>query len=249
MLFHARTMEHYHIEATDGRIGKVDDLYFDDDSWTVRYFVVETGPWLFGKKVLLSPASVTGTDSEGKTVRVSLTREQVKGSPSVDLKEPVSRQEEHRLYRYYRLMPYWEGPDVWATSPYATDLPVAGPDYESDPAQAPGADSHLRSVKEVTDYTVAAMDGEVGNVEDFVVESASWVMRYAVVNIGKWFSGKLVLVSLDWFDEVRWAERSVYVGLTKEAILSAPAYHSENTLNRSYEDRLHDYYNAPKYWE
>jgi uncharacterized protein YrrD len=67
--------------ATDGEIGKVRDFYFDDHSWTIRYLVVETGGWLSGRKVLISPEAVLKENRDKHVFPVNLTMEQIKNSP------------------------------------------------------------------------------------------------------------------------------------------------------------------------
>src|SRR5687768_3585048 len=100
------------IAAADGDIGSVKDLYFDDGSWTVRYLVVDTGAWLPGRQVLISPMSVNQPVTLDR-VFVDLTREQVKDSPPVESDLPVNRQNELELSRHYRYPYYWEGPLRW----------------------------------------------------------------------------------------------------------------------------------------
>ena len=89
------------IAARDGEIGKLDQVYFDDDDWHVRYLVVDTGGWLSGRKVLVSPASIDRSKSSDHALAVGLTREQVKHSPGIDADKPVSRQYEEAHARYY----------------------------------------------------------------------------------------------------------------------------------------------------
>jgi hypothetical protein len=69
------------IHAEDGDIGSVDRLLFDDERWTVRHIVVDTGKWLSGRQVLISPAAVLGIDAERGTMRVRLTKEKIRNSP------------------------------------------------------------------------------------------------------------------------------------------------------------------------
>src|SRR4051794_28136384 len=94
MLRRFTVLRDYTIGAADGDIGHVDDVYFDDVSWTVRYVVADTGGWLSGRKVLLSPAVLRGIEPAGSRVRTELTRREVEASPSIDTDKPVSRQQE-----------------------------------------------------------------------------------------------------------------------------------------------------------
>jgi uncharacterized protein YrrD len=79
-----REVKGYHIHASDGRIGHVDDLLFDDTSWLVRFIEVDTSNWIGGKSVLV-PRSALGVVSwPDSLLHVTLTRDQVKHSPRTD---------------------------------------------------------------------------------------------------------------------------------------------------------------------
>ena len=113
MLRNANDLKGFTIRATDGELGNVDQLYFDDKTWAIRYFVVETGGWLGGRRVLISPIAVVQADWQAKRVDVALTKKQVEHSPNVDTHQPVSRQNEAEYYGYYGYPCYWDGPFLW----------------------------------------------------------------------------------------------------------------------------------------
>ena len=125
MLWKCSAIKGYAIAASDGLLGTVSDILFDNSNWLVRWLVVETGTWLSGRKVLL-PASVLGhPDHEEHVFSVRLTKQQVKDSPDIDTDRPVSRQMEATTYDYYGWSPYWGngfytggyGPSAILTSP------------------------------------------------------------------------------------------------------------------------------------
>jgi hypothetical protein len=108
MLWSAVAIKGYAVEASDGQIGTVNDILFDDKNWLTRWMVVHTGSWAFGRKVLL-PRSALGKPIKNlRQFPVDLTRQQVKDSPDVDVDLPVSRQMEMSVYRYYSWPPYWD---------------------------------------------------------------------------------------------------------------------------------------------
>ena len=74
----------FHIHAIDGEIGHVDDFLLDESSWALRYLVVDTSNWIGGKQVLVSPQVVAGVDPERERIEISLTRDQVEHSKSID---------------------------------------------------------------------------------------------------------------------------------------------------------------------
>ena len=111
-------LENLSVRATDSLIGDIRDLYFDDETWVVRYLIVGTGTWLSSRKVLISPIAVGHPDWSGKTLPVSITTEQVKHSPDIDTDKPVSRQHEMQHLGYFGYPYYWGGSGLWGADPY-----------------------------------------------------------------------------------------------------------------------------------
>ena len=250
----------YTIGATDGDIGSVDDLYFDDLSWTVRYLVVDTGGWLSGRKVLLSPAALRGFDAAGARVRTELTRRQVEASPSIDTQKPVSRQHETEFLSYYGYSPYWAGPYRWGSYevPYPVEgvlPPLTGTPRESRVAEELAArerqthDEHLRSARDVTGYGIRATDGELGHVEDFLIDEQDWAIRYMIVDPRNWWPGPHVLVSTDWIRTVSWDDSTVDVDVSREAVRNAPRYEPTDTFGREQETQFYTHHGRPGYWD
>jgi hypothetical protein len=237
------------IVATDGDMGTLDDFYFDDKSWTIRYLVADTGNWLLGRKVLLSPIAVGKADFSGGRIHVTLTKKQVENSPSIDTDKPVSRQHEAYYHDYYGYPYYWTGPYLWGpmSCPQIPVLDEKGIEERRLEREEAG-DLHLRSAANVTGYHIEARDGEIGHVEDFIIDDETWEIRYMVVDTRNWLPGKKVLIAPRWIDRVSWEDSKVYVSLTREAIKNVPEYHPD-ALNREYEEKLHDHYDRPKYWD
>jgi hypothetical protein len=114
---------------------------------------------------------------------------------------------------------------------------------------APESGSHvLRSAKEVTGYHIEALDGEVGHVEEFIMDDELWTLRYMVVDTQNWLPGRKVLVSPTWVKSLDWAEQKVTVELTCDAVKDSPKYDPRLPINRDYEERLYDFYGRPVYW-
>jgi hypothetical protein len=239
-------LRNYKIHAMDGDIGAVDDLLFDDRQWTVRYFVVDTGSWLPGRKILISPVAVGRAAWNSRQVRVLLTRDQIKDAPGVDTDKPVSRQEEERLAEYFAWPTYWTMPDPAAVPP-ALQRDVADQARRVQ-GESRNDDPHLRSVREVAGYRIEARDGSIGHVEDFIGDDSEWVIRYLVLDTRNWLPGKRVLVSPAWVDDVHWQRAQIRMDLDKEQIKNAPAYDFSTPINRAYETGLYDFYGRPPYW-
>ena len=253
MLRSMNALNGFTIGARDGDIGRIEAFYFDDLSFTIRHLVVDTGGWLSGRKVLISPRALGPIDWNGRRVTADLNKTQVEQSPDIDTDKPVSRQQEIEYYRHYGYPTYWSGPYLWGGYPYPvmTPAPAAGV-LEDERRWEWGAretgDPHLQSSAAVIGYNIAATDGDIGHVEDFLVDDLSWAIRYMVVDTSNWWFGKHVLVSVEWIGDVDWSSSSLHVDLTREQIKAGPEYDASRPVERDYESRLHDYYGRPGYW-
>ena len=253
MLRSARKMKDYALAASDGRIGHIEEFYFDDSHWTIRYAVAQAGNWLTGRMVLLSPHSLGRPDDAGKAVALDLTREQVRNGPSPESDRPVNRQFEEAYYRHFGWPYYWAGPYLWGPSPYP--VPPLAPIEEAALAGArpmagarqvpePSGDPHLRSTDEVTGYHLRARDGEIGHIVDFLYDDRDWSIHYLVVGTRNWWPGKQVLVPPAWIGSIHWEDRSVEVEAGREEIRMAPAYDPGLPLTEEFEAELAKYYAA-----
>ncbi|MFP6559353.1 PRC-barrel domain-containing protein [Paraburkholderia sp. B3] len=167
MLRNIKDLRGYMVSAFDGDVGTIDQAYFDDEAWGVRYLVVETGNWLSNRQVLISPYSVKRTDAESNIVHVNLTRQQVRDSPNIDMHKPVSRQYEIQYLRHYNYPTYWGGANLWGMGAWpafdptdtATDPEPDSPPCAGRPHVEPSGDVHLRSTDEVMGYHIKTIDG------------------------------------------------------------------------------------------
>jgi hypothetical protein len=177
MLLPVSALKRYAIEATDGPLGTVKDLLFDDATWKIRWLVIDTGSWLMGRIVVIPPSAIAKLDYERDEIRVALTKSQIEASPELSAHEPVSRQAESQVYQYCEWDPY-RGTSYFITGAMASLLssapyfgaPVASGGPRADPVNRPDGDPHLRSIAEVTSYRLEASDGPIGHVENFYID-------------------------------------------------------------------------------
>lgn len=213
--------------ASDGDIGHVKDFYFDDQNWAIRYLVADTGTWLPGRQVLISPYSLGRLDQAEKILRVNLTRKQIEDSPSIDLHKPVSRQYEAEYYRYYGWPYYWEGSGLWGLSGFPIlELPTKPLPSEKSIAIGPQlerADAHLRSAQAVNGYHFRTGDGIIGYVCDFMMDAGSWAIGQLVIKTGHRFSGQELLIPTKDVDRISYDESTVFATLTGAAAANSPA--------------------------
>ena len=247
MLSKANTLKGYTLDSLDGELGKVKEFYFDDQHWTIRYLVADTGNWLMDRQVLISPYALVAMNKEAHHITIDLTKKQIEDSPSLDSDKPVSRQFEENYYKYYGWPMYWGGPYLWGS--YYCPIMVRNHEESGEFTQGEKTwDSHLRSTHAVSGYHVQAADGEIGHVEDFIIDDETWAIRYLVIDTQNWWPEKQVLVSPQWIERVSWGESKVFVDLSRETIKQSPEYTEESLLTRDYETGLHRHYNRHGYW-
>jgi hypothetical protein len=204
MLWKARALQGYRLDSLDGEIGTVNTFYFDDRDWGIRYLVVETGNWLTGRQVLISPDTLLSVIKEAQNISINLTKKQIEDSLPLDSDQPQS--------------------------------------------EKASGDPHLRSTQDVSGHHLQAADGEIGHVEDFIIDDETWVIRYLIIDTRNWWPGKKVLFSPQWIERVSWSEKKVFINLPRVTFEQAPEYKEESRLNRDYETELHRYYHRQGYW-
>ena len=265
MLRSIKDLDRLAVEATDGAIGHVKDFYFDDSAWVVRYLIVETASWLFSRKVLISPISMGRPDWGAKTLPVSITREQVKNSPEIDTKKPVSRQHETGYLDYYGYPLYWGGGGLWGAGSYPNlilpgyagfgSAEAARSEAENAYARTEASqerehehdDRHLRSCHAVMGHRVHAVDGDIGHVQGFLVDDETWAIRYVVVNTSNWWPGHEVNIPCEWIKDVSWPDASITVDRTTEAVRDALLDEPSGEFDREQRQGLYSHDSRPAY--
>jgi sporulation protein YlmC with PRC-barrel domain len=236
----------YAITASDGRLGTVSDLLFDDASWLIRWLVVDTGKWLSGRKVLLPPSVLGLLDPKGKEFPVTLTMQQVQDCPEIDTERPVSRQLETNVYDYYGWSPYWGtgfgAREMGGAMAAAPSLGLRQREEQIAESGRNGDDPHLRSIEAVTGYHIKASDGEIGHVEDFLVEERDWSIRYLIVDTKNWWPGKKVLISPRSARAIDWMDKLVHLDVDLQTVKDSPAYDATTTVDGAYDEKFLTYY-------
>ena len=254
MLDKVKILLGYELDSLDGEIGRVKEFYFDDQYWVIRYLVADTGNWLTDRQVLISPYVLNAVIKDERHIIVQLTKKQIEDSPPLDSDKPVSRQFETAYYGYYGWPMYSGGPYMWGPFSYpliggaysgvASDREATGESNQEKKVWNP----HLRSTRDVTGHRIQAVDGEIGHVEDFVIDDQTWAIRYLVIDTRNWWPGKKILVSPKWIERISWEESKVFINLSRDAIKQSPEYTAEFLLTRDYEAALHRHYNRRAYW-
>jgi sporulation protein YlmC with PRC-barrel domain len=248
MLRSLKELERYKVTATDGDIGHVVNFLLDDEHWVIRHLVVDTGGFLDGRRVLISPISFQEVDWANKRFHLALTIDTIKSCPRVNWDKPVTRQHELDYYGHHRYPHYWGSSWMWGTG--NTPGLLANSQRNESQEDVPGnsGDIHLRGANEVCGYFIQGSDEAIGHVEDFIVDDETWAIRYLVINTSNWLFGKNVLVAPHWATSVSWEERNVYVALSRQEIKDSPVWNPTDVIDRGFEARLHMHYGLPAYW-
>ncbi len=255
MIRSVQKLKGFSVQATDGEIGKVDELYFDEQNWRVRYLIIDVGNWLFGRQVLIAPLAVSRIDTTAQKLFLDLTKEQIENSPEVATNETVSRAKERALHNHYQWVPYWSvsvhDPMIYPTTP-----PILAETAVAAQKTAPSEkeqlvkdalnpqNTHLRSTAEVCGYYIQAQDGDLGQVKDFLFDDQEWVILHMVVDTGKWLPGRKVLIAPPWIERILWVDRKVYVTLTKDSVRHSPPFSPDLLDMEAYEAQLLEHYRS-----
>ena len=206
MLDKAKTFLGYTLDSVDEEIGRIREFYFDDRHWVIRYVVADTGSWLAGRQVLISPDALDAVSREQQRIVLGLTKREIEEQPSLNLDQPVAPQ----------LGAAWDG--------------------------------QLRSTRDVNRFYVQATDGEMGHVEDVIIDDDAWVIRYLVINTQNWGPGKRILISPQWIERMTWDHGAMFVGLSGQTIRQSPEFTERTLIARDYERQLYRYHNRRGYW-
>ena len=238
MLISCNILPGYKLKANDGDFGNVTDLLFDDKHKIIRYFVIDCGSWLQKNEVLLSPIAFEEPDHENFTISTILSKNSIENSPSVETRPPVSKQAQNSLAAYY------DWPIFWKTAPYEH---LQG--YEDSNADLKGEDEgQLQSLQEIKGYAIQCDEGNLGHVEELIVDTETWTLRYLTIDTGNWLPGKKVIISIDWLTDISWKEQKACLNLSKMDVRNAPVYDPGTPINREFESEVYDYYGRPSYW-
>lgn len=234
-----RTIHHmlgYTVNATDGKAGHIDDFYFDERNWLVTYLVVDTGNLLPGRKVLVSPNHIERIDDDVQSLTIALDLGAIEHSPDVNSDPPIDRMAEDLHDSQVDSLPVSRlggglfqeqtismDPDSMVEMMRAEERQREAEIIEQRP-------SHLRSAKDVIGSYLHASDGDMGHIEDLVVDEKMWAIHQVIIDTRNWLPGKKVQLEARWIESIDWAENTVYVSISKHAIENKPEYHQNNPV-------------------
>ena len=245
MLFTMKSINQFTLCSKDGTIGKIREVLFNDQTWQVKYLVADAGNWLIGHKVLISPDYMQELNQNQQCINVDLFKQQVKDAPPLSSDLPVDRQKDGEPYSILNLppSPLTRLPEDQAITS-ALDIQACADRI----AEQHSWDPQLRSTKASSGLTIEALDGEVGQIEDFIIDDQSWTIRYLVVRTGKWWPGHQILIAPPWISRLSWGTSQAFVNIDRAPFRDLEAFTSIEHLTRDYEIRLHQRCNRIGYW-
>jgi sporulation protein YlmC with PRC-barrel domain len=257
MLRRLEELQGYELAAPDGIVGTLNDVFLDDETWTVRYFAVDTGLWL-GRLVLVSPISIESPDWQGRRIPLRVTRDEIERSPDLLSRARFTREEEREFAAYYGYPQYWGGSNVWGwagvpgaltAAPPAGYVPSTALEQDASGADTDALTTSIFSSRDLRGYHIHALDGEIGHVDDFILDEDTWSIRYLQIDTSNWIGGKTVLLAARWIQRIDPADGKIHVEVTRERIENSPEFHPDQPIDRVFEERLHEHYGLPAYWE
>jgi uncharacterized protein YrrD len=239
MLWNASALIGYHVHGTDGAFGTVHDLLVDDHIWMLRWLVVDTGNWLPGRKVLIPARALGRPDPASRQVLIARTKEQIENSPDIDTDLPVSADSEQRLYEFYALDLDTDRNHNGQEKPISDQTVPNQPDggYLPQPL-----DPNLFSLKSLIGYKLAAIDGGIGHVSDFLIDDRTWKIQCLSLNTGDWWPSAVVLIPTGVIQSIDWEAELVHAKIDQAAVRASPNYQPEETADGSYVETVLTYY-------
>jgi len=242
-------LRHYDVKGGSESIGKLHDVYLDDETWKIKWFVVETGNWFSSNKILVGSEQIISFAPNEASFHVALTQKDVENAPSASEHPPVGEQH-HNQYSYIAashntlLFPGYAGLMLPTTLIERPSEPV-GAEKELEKLAREQADRHLRSASEIEGYTIHASDGKLGPLSDLVINTEQWAVELLALDTSKWLPGRTVVISPRSIEKISWGDRELTVAMEKETIENSPELHSLKAIQTSYVSKLSDYYRFP----
>lgn len=228
MLESVRELFRFRIRATDGKVGKVDDFYFEDPTWAIRCVVVNTGRWLPSNRVLIQPSRIGSPDPAARVIPVAMTKDEVMHCAGSETEEPVSHQQERLLQERFGSSLYVRGggpmgPMHGVAQGQALALAEGGQGKPGEPEVK--STPRLRSAREVIGYKMEAVDGPIGVLEDFLIDDDEWVIPYMVVNTKDVrLPNPKVLAPLSWIQYISWSESRIHLRVHRDKVKHSQRY-------------------------
>ncbi|MQA29204.1 MAG: hypothetical protein GEU82_05100 [Luteitalea sp.] len=177
MLHRDRRLKGTLVRGTDGDLGVVEGLYFDEKDWTVRHLIIGRDKALKEGSVLVSPTSIRPNWNIAMLV-ANIGQREIRDSAEV------------------------------------------GGDADLRPTRP--ASGQTRNTDQLMGFHLKATDGDIGHVDDLLIDEASWRICYLVVDTSNWIGGKWVAVVPSVLRSIDWTDRTIEVAITRDEVKRSP---------------------------
>jgi sporulation protein YlmC with PRC-barrel domain len=220
--------------------GNIKDFLFDEKRWVIRYIDAEFEDSATAEKVLVPRILFRIPDGGSKLLPTRLSKQEIENCPKAKDHLPVSRKYEEKLSKYYQISPYWRAAYLRTTVGFLPPRPL---NVLSESVSEKDIDSILRSFVELKGYNIEATDGNVGHIEDLIIDYQDWQIVYAVIDTSNWLPwSKKVIIPISRMTDISYTESLVKIDLKTETIKNAPEYNPEKMLEEEFERGVIDFY-------
>ncbi len=198
----------YHVRATDEEIGKVEDFFVDDRSWTVRYMLMRTGGIFSGASAVIPAACLGQPNTASRSMPVKFSKAELEGLAEADVK-PVGDEMRALCKALYGK---------------SDDRRDRGFIRVGCTTNQDAAASSLRSVRELASYQIETRDGPCGLCTDLLADLHEWKVPYLVVNTKEFRPHGHVLAPTTWVQEISWRDMEIEVATSREKLQHAQRF-------------------------
>jgi hypothetical protein len=233
-------LSEFTLETKDNSNGKVKDFLFDEKNWIVWYLEADFGGLFKSQKVLIPKVFLKKPLWMNKHFPLELSEDEIDKCPKIEDHLPISRKYEEELMKYYSVTPYWSTAYLGTTGGYYPPRPLKTP---SKIMEEEDVGTNLRSFKEVRGYHIEAIDGEIGHVDDMIIDDEDMQVIYVVIDTSNWIPwSKKVLLSIEWMNKISYVGKHIKVNLNRETIKEGPGYDPTEIIDEKYEKSIYDFY-------
>lgn len=222
-------------------LGDLVDLLLDSYTWNVRFGVVEVGAWLASRPVLIDAprlAQAQWNETE-HALRLPLSRSEIRACPPLESLTGARPPREAGLVEHFVWGSHWREHLTSQPAPVGVDA-VPTP---ASPAEQRERD--LYAARQLIGYRLEAVDGEVGALQDFLLDLDHWVVRYFIVELDTFLGGRRRLISPGAAEAIHPSDRLLRVHFSAAEIEAAPEYDPRHPLDPHAETSFPE---PPKYW-
>lgn len=247
MLRSVKELLGYKVIAEDGDVGVCKDFLFEDNHWSVRHAVVETGHWFASERILISPDMFGHPDWSSRTIPLEMTLHELGETPQPGDDKSISWRYEKTWLSHFSQDYYWLAGDrlfgfTAPVSPFPSQIVLRNRATEHEKGDG---DVKLKSANELLGYTIFAQNERAGKLDDIIVDDVSWVVKHLSLSTGHGFSGKKVLLEPQQITEISWQRQAVTVDVSSRMLSDCPVYDRSQPVNREYQEVLYDYEGRP----